>query len=194
LTQHASDLHEVVGYTMIEAFTLKIENTSPVEQLMMIVLNPNRMVNDSGTIYHDFFPVIWKVLDFAPSIEHASHVVHFDSRFTVVLQETVDHVIYASSFWPVKDKKKLFRIAELDGGQHHLEHDQQDDKSCHYDEKSCKHMASIYNPTKRPADVGLGDEYGNSYLTMGLPVQENMTFNFDAEFAIVPRHVNASLP
>jgi hypothetical protein len=163
---------------MVKAFTLTIKNSAPTEELIMILLNPNHMAHEAGTIYKDFFPVIWQVLDFASSDEHGCHVVQFDSKINVVLQETTrDNVIDAQARLLVKDEEKSFNIAKLDMGGYHLT------RVGHGDEP---YVASIYNPFQTPFYVGLGDDYGTSYLTMEIPAEENLTFNFEAEFAIVP--------
>ncbi|KAF7721774.1 hypothetical protein EC973_004147 [Apophysomyces ossiformis] len=163
---------------MIEKFTLTIKNSAPTEELLMIVLNPNHIAQEAGTIYKDFFPVIWQVLDFASSNEHGCHVVTFDSKLDVVLQgKTRDNVFYAQARLPVTEEQKSFEIAKLNGGGYHL--------TC-IKITNEPYVASIYNPFEGQFDVGLGDDYGESYLTMELPAGERRTFGFEAEFAIVP--------
>ncbi|KAF8932143.1 hypothetical protein EDD21DRAFT_405532 [Dissophora ornata] len=179
---------------VVSKFTLTVASTSSNIEHLMVILNP-KLIAQNGTNYENYFPVVWKILQFTannPSLPHnvphnvggLPHIprpitIEYDSGISTVLQQiNSDNIVYSADYLPVTFEGEEFLINNVKGSdQYALQATKKIIPGC---------STAILNTNNKTFNVGLGDKVGNSYLTMELQSQNTLAFTYDAEFAIVP--------
>ncbi|KAG0248456.1 hypothetical protein BG011_010260 [Mortierella polycephala] len=161
------------------SFDLTVTSTSTDVEHLMIILNPNLIMN-TGKNYESYFPVAWKVLIFSSNEfpqKPAPITISYKSDVTAIIQQIDSgNIVTAADYEPIQDAGTVFDITL----------DQDVAKLVDTKKRRTDFTTVIVDKQQNPYYVGLGDSHAKSYLTMQVQPENAIGFKYTPEFAIVP--------